>query len=323
MEDERMERRLKKALRRVDLLERLIEDKTRELYLAREQLKVTNIYLQGVIQTIVDALVVVNSEGLIQTVNKAAIDLLGISECDLVGKPVEKIFFKGFVEGLNIDDLISKGFVRGVEKTYLAGGVKKIPVLFSSAVMKDNSNEVKGIVCVALDITERKKQDDKIKELAEIDELTKVYNRRMFLEFLGLELKKARRYSRPFSVVMFDIDHFKKINDDFGHHAGDGVLQCVVDTARAAARDTDILARYGGEEFMVIAVETRLAGAEILAEKIRGCVGSRAIEAARAVTVSLGVTEWRPDDTADSLLERVDEALYVAKNTGRDRAVSL
>lgn len=322
MEEGRLERQHKKALKKVELLEKLIEDRTRELYIAKEELKTANIYLQGVIEAVMDALIVVNREGRIKTVNKAAIDLMGLSEDNLIGEPVEKIFFKGFVEGMDIDELISKGYIKGIEKMFISGKLKKIPVLFSSAVMKNGSDEVKGIVCVALDITERKAQDDRIKELAEIDELTKIYNRRMFLHFLDLELNMSRRHGRPFSVVMFDIDHFKKINDTFGHQTGDTVLQRVVTLTRASLRATDILARYGGEEFMVIAVETGLAGAKTLAEKIRGIICGSAIEEVGTVTVSLGAAQWKPDDTADSLVKRVDAALYNAKNNGRNRVES-
>ncbi|OGQ57114.1 MAG: hypothetical protein A3J24_07510 [Deltaproteobacteria bacterium RIFCSPLOWO2_02_FULL_53_8] len=322
MDEAKLERQYKTALKKIELLERLIEDKTRELYIAKEELKTANLYLQGVIQTVVDALVVVNREGKIQTVNKAAIDMLGISEDELVGESVEKIFFKGFVEGMNLNELVAKGFIKGIEKTYLTGAFKKIPVLFSSAVMKDNLNEVKGIVCVALDITERKEQEDRIRELAETDELTKIYNRRMYTYFLDIEMNKAKRYGRPFGLIMFDVDHFKAINDVSGHHTGDIVLQRVVDVARATVRGADIMVRYGGEEFMVIAMDTGLVGAAVLAEKIRGAISGHVIEGVGTVAVSVGVTEWRPDDTALSITKRVDVALYKAKKNGRNRVES-
>jgi diguanylate cyclase (GGDEF)-like protein len=164
------------------------------------------------------------------------------------------------------------------------------------------------------------------------DPLTGLYNRRHLDERLASELAGAQRHTRPLSLLMIDIDHFKQVNDDRGHLAGDEALKMVAFVLRGAVRKEDVLARYGGEEFVVIARETPLDGARALAERIR-----RAVEKSRfawqgaelGVTVSIGVTvaaslaEYVPGRTERELVESADRALYLAKQQGRNRVVTL
>jgi diguanylate cyclase (GGDEF)-like protein len=164
------------------------------------------------------------------------------------------------------------------------------------------------------------------------DPLTGLYNRRHLDERLASELAAAQRHGRPLSLLMIDIDHFKQVNDDRGHLAGDEALKMVAFVLRGAVRKEDVLARYGGEEFVVIARETPLEGARALAERIR-----RAVEKSRfawqgselGVTVSVGVAvalvlpEFVPGRTERELVESADRALYLAKQQGRNRVVTL
>lgn len=158
--------------------------------------------------------------------------------------------------------------------------------------------------------------------LATTDELTGVANRGHFLESLADETRRVTRYAQPMSLAMFDVDHFKLVNDTFGHPAGDKVLQTIATITRDSFRNVDMVGRIGGEEFAVLMPATDLAGAKIACERVR-----QAIERAEIVsddkiiraTVSIGVAELIKGEDAGILLARVDRALYGAKENGRNR----
>jgi two-component system cell cycle response regulator len=172
----------------------------------------------------------------------------------------------------------------------------------------------------------------KLAEGALQDPLTGLYNRRHLEERLGSELAACQRHGHPLSLLMCDVDHFKRINDEHGHLAGDETLKMVAIVLRGAVRQEDVLARYGGEEFVVIARETDLEGGQTLAERIR-----RAVERSRCswqgtdlgvtISVGVGVSSGAPDPVPGrverALVEVADRALYVAKQEGRNRVVAL
>lgn len=145
------------------------------------------------------------------------------------------------------------------------------------------------------------------------DPLTGVNNRRAFDDALAMQFALLHRYDTEFSLVMFDIDHFKQVNDELGHLEGDRVLRQFAQLVDESVRDTDVVARFGGEEFVVILPQTDLAGACTFAERLR-----RKIEQLFSFTVSGGVAVALDGDTPDSLVGRVDAALYHAKSAGRN-----
>jgi diguanylate cyclase (GGDEF)-like protein len=118
---------------------------------------------------------------------------------------------------------------------------------------------------------------------------------------------------------MFDIDHFKGINDTFGHDAGDNVLKKLAEIVKKEIRDTDIFARWGGEEFIILLPNTQVNGGTEFAERLRKKIEDKNFKNPETVTVSLGVTAFKTDDTEDSFLKRVDDGLYLAKKNGRNR----
>jgi len=168
---------------------------------------------------------------------------------------------------------------------------------------------------------------EEIYRLSTVDGLTQIFNKRYFLETLGRELSRARRYDRPLALVMFDIDYFKQCNDTYGHRAGDFVLREISDVVRERARKVDVLARYGGEEFALILPEIELKGAALFAEKIRTMLAESKFNfegKAIPVTISVGVAELTPDvATYDDLIKRADARLYKAKQTGRNKVISV
>jgi len=160
-------------------------------------------------------------------------------------------------------------------------------------------------------------------EMATTDALTGALNRRAMFDLLQREIDRDRRYTHTLSLIVFDVDHFKQVNDRHGHAAGDAVLRHVAELARAAIRSSDSLARYGGEEFVVIATETSEEQASHLAERIRLALRSHDIPvdgSSLRLTASFGIAALRPaDDDAEHVLRRADRALYAAKAAGRDR----
>ncbi len=154
---------------------------------------------------------------------------------------------------------------------------------------------------------------------ASTDSLTKTHNRSKFDEILTAEVKRAKRYNHTLSLIEFDIDHFKAINDNHGHLHGDYALKTVVELARKSVRNVDHLARWGGEEFMIILPETELERAEAIAERIKEEVENFDFNKIGKVTVSFGVAEFRITDSEEMLIKRADDALYAAKRNGRNR----
>ncbi|CAM5378682.1 GGDEF domain-containing protein [Rhodanobacter lindaniclasticus] len=164
---------------------------------------------------------------------------------------------------------------------------------------------------------------DELAHLANTDELTQLPNRRLLAERVESELVRFARYGRTFTVILFDIDHFKNVNDRFGHPVGDRVLVALAARVRESLREVDTLGRWGGEEFIIILPEVDLADGLRKAEALCARVAAQALFGDHAITISCGVADVHPGDTADSLFGRTDTALYIAKRQGRNRAECL
>lgn len=188
-------------------------------------------------------------------------------------------------------------------------------------------NTVQGaqpVVGVVVDVSERRRMLDEIYRLARTDSLTRLWNRGYFMEMACRELARGRREATPLSLIMIDVDHFKKVNDTHGHEAGDEALRCLAEVLTQSVRDGDLLARLGGEEFVALLPNARLADACSVAERIRQGIAARELDcrsgACFGLTVSVGVATHRDRETPlEELLRCADEALYAAKRGGRDR----
>jgi diguanylate cyclase (GGDEF)-like protein len=145
------------------------------------------------------------------------------------------------------------------------------------------------------------------------------------MEHVSVELKRSRRHGLPLAVMLLDIDHFKAVNDNYGHDIGDEVLSQLVNCCQEQLRETDLFARYGGEEFIAALIHTDQAGAQLVCERLREKVKDLCIRTQRgelSLSVSIGLTMLSADDLSiDPLLKRADDALYRAKNAGRDQVV--
>lgn len=221
---------------------------------------------------------------------------------------------------------------------------RNIPVIFVTAAC-DANDETRGFDLGAADYIakpfhpsvvkarvrtqiELKIKSDMLEQLASVDGLLNIYNRRRFDEVLKIEWVRAQRTNSPLSLIMIDIDHFKLYNDHYGHAGGDGCLKLVALTLKnCLKRPTDFIARYGGEEIVVILPETDCEGAALIAELMRREIAGEqmphaASPTAAHVTISVGVAKALPDghiDSSQALLEAADAQLYLAKNSGRNR----
>ncbi|MEM8771700.1 MAG: GGDEF domain-containing protein [Pseudomonadota bacterium] len=179
----------------------------------------------------------------------------------------------------------------------------------------------------ATEISSLQRNVEHIQAEAMKDPLTGVANRALFDRSLEQQMAAARVTNEPLTLVLADIDHFKKFNDTWGHQTGDQVLRLVAEVMDANIKGQDILARYGGEEFAIILPDTTVENARSLADKIRSAVESRHLKKRRTgedlgvVTMSMGVASFRQADDDESFIERVDECLYAAKENGRNQVV--
>jgi diguanylate cyclase len=192
--------------------------------------------------------------------------------------------------------------------------------------LRDENNEIKNLFIYVQDVTEVAVYEQKLVELNMRDGLTGIYNRGFMETKLSEEYFRHKRYSRAFSIVMFDIDHFKKVNDEHGHQCGDFILKSLSSRISAAIRNIDFLFRYGGEEFCCILPETDLEGAELVAERFREVIMDMENNfngSVIKITISLGVADLNHDmESPNDLIQRADEALYEAKRGGRNRVES-
>lgn len=154
---------------------------------------------------------------------------------------------------------------------------------------------------------------------ATTDALTGIGNRRKFLEVLQAKILEEKRYGMPLALIFFDIDHFKRVNDTYGHDAGDCVLQELSAIVSSMIRQTDIFARFGGEEFVILVHNNDVKSGQELAEKIREHIEQHHFPQIGTVTCSFGVAQFYPEDTAESIIKRADDAMYAAKEAGRNR----
>jgi two-component system, cell cycle response regulator len=187
-------------------------------------------------------------------------------------------------------------------------------------VKLNESPDKDGIYIVSFtDITAFEHQKQKLEFMAHYDSLTGVFNRLKFTSLIDNEFHRYTRYHSAFALIMFDIDHFKTVNDTCGHLVGDKILKQVSYLIQKHIRDTDYLARWGGEEFMILVTETTQNHAVTLAEKLRAILENSIFDSELHVTCSFGVSEVRIEDSVDTLIKRTDDALYMAKRNGRNR----
>ena len=270
---------------------------------------------------------ITNVNGKIEYVNPKFTEITGYEPEEIVGKnpSILKSGTKTAEEYKILWDTISSG------KTWYGEfyNKKKNGELYwesaSIASITDPYGNITNYVAVKEDITEKKKMEEELTKLATTDPLTGVANRRFFAERMESELVRFKRFGNPASFLMLDIDFFKKINDSYGHAIGDVALKEFARIARESLRKTDLVGRLGGEEFGILLTETDIDGAMIFAERLRYKIANNIVYTDVAnitFTVSIGISEYSlSDEEVEGIIARADEALYEAKNTGRNKTV--
>jgi diguanylate cyclase (GGDEF)-like protein len=205
------------------------------------------------------------------------------------------------------------------------GQIGFIAVFSRSRAHSWNDEEVKELEELALragPAIENAKRFREARQLADLDALTNLHNRRYFHETLGREVARAHRYNRQLALIVFDLDDFKAVNDRIGHLAGDAVIADAAERIRDVVRSADIACRVGGDEFAVILPESALGDADQLYRRLQAAISARPVGQAGRLSFSAGVAELKQDDSETTFFERADEALYRAKERGKAQVVA-
>ncbi|MEP3045798.1 MAG: diguanylate cyclase [Roseibium sp.] len=271
-----------------------------------------------------------NRSGVIELANNAYANLLGRSIEDLRGKHITDIVGPEVAEQIRVVDndlLATPGTTKTYEQKLMSadGGGERDVIVYKTCMVGEDG-EAPSTVGAVVDVTEEKALRAKLEMLAMSDPLTGIANRRKFLEGLQMELQRSSRYEHPLSVVMLDIDHFKSVNDSYGHDVGDEVIKRVAAVIEATIRDNiDLVGRVGGEEFAVLLPETSAEGAFMVAERIRENIENTLIVSGGqrlGVTTSAGTATIHAHaeiGEADQILVKADKALYRSKKAGRNQ----
>jgi diguanylate cyclase (GGDEF)-like protein len=285
---------------------------TDELQKTYEGLQHEQDKLTTIIHSAREAIIVTDPGGRIVLVNPAAAELLD--------KPIARIIEDGFLGIVDDPDTVTGWLDRQDSAIAKVFAYKQRIFNVYAARIHNDKGEMVGSAALLRDITEEKRLEEELRRLSTTDGLTGLYNRRFLDDTLQKELSRAHRYPAPLSVLMFDVDHFKKFNDTHGHDQGDRVLQAVAKTLRGALRNQDYPCRYGGEEFVAILPNTPKTGAYSVAERLRTDIETMVVDGLK-VTISIGVAEYPDFEVRDQarLIEAADGALYHAKQEGRNR----
>jgi len=275
------------------------------------------------------AIYTLDLEGRIVDWNRTLYRLGGWTAEDVVGKHVSIFFPPTEFDANASGQVLTRASKRGSVEIEGRRVRKDGSVYWGDAVvtaLPDQNGHVTGFVVISRDISEQKKREDELLRLATTDPLTGAFNRRYGTERLVEAFDRHKRYASPATVLMIDIDHFKKVNDTYGHDVGDIVLQDLAKLLRAQVRAVDMVARWGGEEFLVLMPETPAEPAAVVARRILAAVRATPFAVPGrtiGLTVSIGAASFTPDiASVDALVKRADTALYDAKSGGRDRLVT-
>ncbi|HET9700301.1 MAG TPA: diguanylate cyclase, partial [Burkholderiales bacterium] len=274
--------------------------------LKREQDKLTTI-----ISSADEGIVVTDGRGGVVLVNRAAEALLGKRAGTVIQEGMLQLFD-------NPGDMQRRLDAPSAGPDIIVYNDRTLSLQVST--IWDREGATVGSAALFRDITEEKRLEDELRRLAVTDPLTGLYNRRHLSQALEREFDRSRRHQLPLSVLMCDVDHFKRFNDKHGHECGDHVLQMVARHLTAALRTHDLPCRYGGEEFLAVLPSTAAAGARSVADRLRRDIAANPVDGLH-ITVSIGVATF-PVVAADSpqaLIDAADRALYDAKEAGRNR----
>ena len=273
------------------------------------------------------AIYTITIEGIVEEWNQSIQRYAGWLPTDLQGQSMNLFFPEDDPDRPRLDLLLAEAQRVGSVETEGWRLKRDGSRLWANSVitaLPDEAGTVRGFVVVSRDITDRKRLEDALKVHAAIDPLTGAYNRRKGDSLIATELSRRARDGRTFAVLMLDVDHFKSVNDRFGHLAGDAVLCALVKVCHSTLRTIDMVVRWGGEEFLLLLPDTDATGARYAAERVRAALAATEIAQPRGAgihfTVSIGIA-LPTSDIVSELIGLADAALYAAKRAGRDRVM--
>lgn len=294
----------------------------------RTKLAESRNFLADVIEHIPSATYVKNRQGRCLLVNKKYEEVTGKPREQVLGKLDSEIYTPTEAEAYRSSDVevMRNGKMLETEESLSTSEGEKhfLSVKFPT---RNSAGEITGICGISTDITQIKHYQQELERLSQYDELTGLFNRRHFISLSRHELSRSARYGGELSLLMLDVDYFKRVNDEYGHRAGDLVLAAISLEIRQALRETDIPGRLGGEEFAVLLPETGPEKAIQVAERLRKCIAGKSIDIGDGkqitCTLSIGIAAKPAEENdLEKLLHRADTALYAAKDAGRDQVVS-
>lgn len=305
-----------------DCLVAVLQDISREVQ-QEQQLKQNEALFSAMVSGVNDfALLSLDKRGRIDSWNTSAVRQTAYAAQDVMGHELDVLADADVVQpGLIAEQVVAaaqEGWsLREARFTRRDGQRYWCQILL--AAMEDSQGDIQGYSVVLRDVTERRMTGEELRRLLTTDHLTGAANRAHFFEQAAIAADRSKHADRPLSVVMLDVDHFKSVNDGFGHATGDAVLQAIVRHCGARLVKGEILARLGGEEFVLLLPDTDLSEAAAFAERLRETVAV-IDDLSVSVTISLGCAQMdKRADSIDALLRRADEALYRAKRAGRNR----
>lgn len=299
-------------------LEKRVREATGDLERTNSELLETKEYLENLLHSTVDAIITTDAAGIITFANEGATRMLGFTRQDVMGVPMARLYSGGHDEAAYVRRLLRENAPLQnyeTELSHKSGAV--VPVNMSLSFVHGTDGSIAATVAICKDITRQKKLETELKEMSIKDSVTGLYNQRYFYDRLAAEIERARRQKHPLSLLLFDIDQFKKYNDCHGHLAGDGVLQAAGQVVMECTREhVDLGFRYGGDEFTVILAEADEAQAYNVAERIRVGFESRQFD---ALTVSIGLMTYREGYSLRTFIQFADAMMYDAKRSGGNR----
>lgn len=268
-----------------------------------------------------------DAEGTIIDCSPATERVIGYASAELIGQRFTMLYAEADYLGDRLMDRLGYAEQSGwhMDEAWYIGksGLRRRCASVITVSPPTAGEPIRDFTMVVQDVAEREVSGEALRRLATTDHLTGLYNRSYFMSRVTTEISRWLRYGRGLSLILIDADHFKRVNDEFGHLAGDEVLKDLARRTQAGLRTIDIAARFGGEEFVALLPSTPLAGALVVAERIRLDVMNHVVDVdgvSIAYTISIGVAEFTArSDTIEAVIKRADDALYRAKRTGRNR----
>lgn len=276
-----------------------------------------------------EAVIMIDRNSEIVFFNEGAEKIFGYTPAEIIGQKLDSLLPERF--HIQHDMMVhefanseSRGKAAEERHRNIFGRRKNGDEFAASATIMDlTRGDQKYYAAVLRDISKSRKTEEELLRLASTDPLTGAFNRREFTAIAEREALRANRYHHPLSILMLDIDHFKRLNDTYGHGAGDKALQRFTMICTNALRNVDVFGRWGGEEFVAMLPETDIQGATVIAERLRKLTAENLLtynDHKINFTVSIGIAEFKDGETSiDAVLSRADNAVYDAKKAGRDR----